>query len=253
MGHHYIPQKYLQGFADPIKPGYIWQYDKYKKCFSGNRALPIKDVSQKRNFYDKDTEEKLAELVESPANSVLKKLRETADCVSLNHEDRSKFSLYIAIMRSRTLGYREKAMSIAQQILIPQELHANMKAIEDEIRLPQSSKDEHYAIYQMNWCLVKASGSSFFLTSDEPVYCPNGVGNADSELFLPISSELALWASYRVLTTNKIISGQEYVTEFNKRTVANATQYLYYHENVDWIGKLANKQIPNFKQMKWRD
>lgn len=251
MGHHYIPQKYLQGFADPIKPGYIWQYDKYKKCFSGNMALPIKDVSQKRNFYDKDTEEKLAELVESPANSVLKKLRETADCVSLNHEDRSKLALYIAVMRCRTPGQRNKALGVAQGMFTMQELHANMKAIEDEIRLPNPSKDEQYAIYCMHWRFIKSDGSLFFLTSDDPVYCPNGVGNADSELFLPISSELALWASYRTLTTKKIISGQEYVTEFNKRTVANATQYIYYHKNVDWIGKLANRQIPNFKQMKW--
>lgn len=245
MGHHSVPQYYLQGFKvkGQTDVDSIWQYDKYKKYFSGDRALPIKHVSQKRNFYDGDTEAKLAELVEKPANCVLKKLRDTGDCTSLTHEDRARFALYIAVMRWRTSGHRKKAIGIAQEMFTPQELHTNMKAIEDVIRLPNPSKDEHYAIYRMNWRIVQASGPSFFLTSDNPVYCPNGLANTDSELFLPISSELALWASYTTLTTKKIISGQEYVTEFNKRTVANATQYIYYHKNVDWIGKLANPQF----------
>lgn len=34
MGHHYIPQKYLRGFAETENPDAIWMYDKKLRRFT---------------------------------------------------------------------------------------------------------------------------------------------------------------------------------------------------------------------------
>ena len=56
MGHHYVPQEYLRGFAAPEQAGTIWMYDKQTDAF---KRLPIKAVAQEADFYDQDTEAEL--------------------------------------------------------------------------------------------------------------------------------------------------------------------------------------------------
>jgi hypothetical protein len=71
MGHHYVPQRYLQNFEARGQPGFIWLHDKQ----GGKPALAsIAQVAQSKAFYSLETEGVLAREVERPANAVITKL-----------------------------------------------------------------------------------------------------------------------------------------------------------------------------------
>ncbi len=73
MGQHYLPQSYLRRFEVHDRPRYIWQADKQTSTI---RQVPIKDVAQKRGFYEPDIERQLNEKIEIPGNRVMLQLLE---------------------------------------------------------------------------------------------------------------------------------------------------------------------------------
>src|SRR5208337_5037438 len=64
---------------------------------------------------------------------------------------------------------------------------------------PNTTPQVIEAIRNMTWCFLMFSGPPAFLTSDNPVFFFEsiGLGNPISELTFPISSSIALWASWR--------------------------------------------------------
>ena len=77
MGHHFVPQAYLRGFQDPLKPGFIWVQSRREASPS---SASIKDVAQSRDFYDPETEGLLASSV--PSSGTVDSLCRRSPCCS---------------------------------------------------------------------------------------------------------------------------------------------------------------------------
>ena len=92
MGQHYVPQKYLRGFAEPENPDAIWMYDKKLRKFTNP---DIKSIAQESAFYSAEIEYQLNDLVEKPTNLVLEKLRCREE---INDQERVSLAIYIATM-----------------------------------------------------------------------------------------------------------------------------------------------------------
>ena len=110
-------------------------------------------------------------------------------------------------------------------------------------------------IYQMNWIFVEATERFKFITCDNPVldvdptYNPNnfynsisGLGNKNIELTFPISSELALLASWDNNRKECFIPGNnQLIKDFNKRAVMSARRFIYVSEKKEGTAKLIKK------------
>src|SRR6266851_1154585 len=111
MGSHYVPQKYLRGFEDPTRPGWIWMYD---KGLDTHKCLPIKQVAQEPDFYTDEIEVALNEKVEKPANEAIDKVRQGN---AIDDNDRANLAYYVATMTHRVPAYRDHAYEMAPRIL----------------------------------------------------------------------------------------------------------------------------------------
>jgi len=119
-------------------------------------------------------------------------------------------------------------------------------------------------ISQMNWVFVEATERFKFITSDNPVfqidptYNPNslyssisGLGNKYVELTFPISSELALFASWDNNRKECFMPGNNnLIKDFNKRAVMSARRFVYASEKKEGTSKLIKKYSKFFIDLK---
>jgi hypothetical protein len=94
------------------------------------------------------------------------------------------------------------------------------------------------AIYSMKWFFFHIKPGEQFLTSDNPafVFDSLGIGNSNSELSFPISHNIVLCADRRKRSEMQYIAGQhQLVLELNRRTVSNATRFVYARDNTKWL------------------
>ena len=94
MGHHYLPQFYLQGFT---KEGLIWVHDRVEgKSF---RTQP-KVVANENGMYGDEMESYLANHVETPTMAALEKVR---NLIKINENERIALAKYIITLWKRVL------------------------------------------------------------------------------------------------------------------------------------------------------
>ena len=134
MGHHYLPQHYLRGFAS-------------------GKAIWAHDLQEKRSFRTRiksvDLEAHLANFVEGPAQSAIDKLRRLEE---LSSKDREVLARYIIAMWKRVPAARKRVAAtipgVADKIKAEFQ-QANAKAVEenpDLANLASSRKGEVEAI-----------------------------------------------------------------------------------------------------------
>jgi hypothetical protein len=283
MGNHYVPQKYLRGFAEPENPDAIWMYDKKLHKFTNPT---IKSIAQESAFYSAEIEYQLNELVEKPANLVLDKLRCQEE---INDQDRISQAIYIATMIKRVPKRRTKALAmypavyektmkeirseveewarVSQDKELVERRMAELekaeqtyrneppKEILEQIRIPWPSQQMIALVYSMSWRIVQSKGPSFFLTSDNPafIFDAYGLGKPESELTFPIATDLALFGSW-VGQQNSIIYLQEkqrLIREANKRIASSAERFVFYHRKEEWIAKVSDNKKPYLSRIKW--
>ncbi len=283
MGHHYVPQKYLKGFAETGNPDAIWMYDKKLRQFTNPG---IKSVAQESGYYDNDVEQQLSELVEKPANKVLDKLRNQE---KITETDRIHLSIYIATMLRRVPKRRAEAYlmipSVVEKTIIKVraqiqewgqttqnkelferrllEVEAAEKKLRNEtpdflieqIRQPWASEEMISAIYTMNWRIAYSPASDFYITTDNPAYFfkAYGIATPKSEQTFPISTDLALFASWQG-EQNTVIYAQakpKLVREANKRLMSGAERFVFSHRQEDWIAKISDKPNPYLSRIQW--
>ena len=276
MGHHYVPQKYLRGFAEAGNAGAIWMYDKKLRKFTNPS---IKSVAQESRFYSADVEQQLNELVEKPANKVLDKLRNQE---KIGDTDRVHLGVYIATMLKRVPKRRAKAFSMLPDILEKtiKEVRAEIqewgnitqnkelferrlleiemaekslqsktpKSIIEQIRQPWASEQMIGLVCAMPWRIARSTRLDFFLTSDNPVYFfeAYGIGTPKSELTFPISTDLALFAGWQgeQNSTTYIQSRPALVREANKRLISGAERFVFSHRLENWVAKISDNPKP---------
>lgn len=285
MGHHYVPQKYLRGFADPKTPDFLWQFDKKTQQFT-ERQASIKKIAQQRAFYDEDTERLLNEDVECPGNAVLDKLR--SGDFELSHADRANLSVYIATMTHRVPNHRAKADQMAPEVLsnVTDRLRKTIRAYADAGRISQDVAERRLtetddveakfseqmpsevmadmyspwptervvdAIYGMHWRFAFATGGQQFVTTDNPAFFFTcyGLGSDESELTFPVSSDLAIFGSWRPLHGDPFIRVTQFVKEANRRLISDATRFVYHRSRAGWIPVVAAKDQPYLSRIRW--
>lgn len=286
MGHHYVPQEYLKGFTDPSAPIVLWQFDKKNKEFTKG-PVAIKKIAQQRSYYDDDTESLLNAQVEIPGNRVLRQLRD--DNYELTDSDRVALSIYIATMMKRVPHSRRRGERIAPTVLtnVTNELREQIRSAQadglidnvmaashltetdrvesqfalepppniiKQIESPWPSEFMIGLIYSMTWRFVHATGSNYFVTTDNPAFFFQcwGLGSDKSEIVFPVSHRLAIFGSRTPLNGNdQTITRQQFVKEANRRIISDATRFVYCHRNENWIGTVAAKKKPYLSRIQW--
>jgi hypothetical protein len=223
MGNHYIPRAYLRGFCVKGSDSQIEVYDKeLQKHYRTN----IINAAQENGFYDDETEQQLATLVEDPAKPAIDKLRQ---CLALNDDDRTRLAVYAAVLLKRVPRSRERARdrlpktvdevvgkvrSQLQTYLARGEgdaavIESHLKKIEglearlveeppenilQQINSPWPTQAMVEAIFEMKWRVVVSDGPQYFITTDNPgfFFGAYGLKNPESEFVLPLSSNVAL-------------------------------------------------------------
>lgn len=283
MGHHYVPQKLLQGFEIPGEPGLVWMFDKKQSSF---KKVSIVSAAQEPKFYRDQVERDLANSVEGPANPAMDKL---ARRELLTIEEREQLSLYIVLMFTRGPRYRRKSTASLPEVLekTVQEIkdcvtaaarltNADASKVEriiaeidrtrdklsvqappevvDRIRTPWTSERILGSIYEMAWHVVTTVPDRFFVTCDAPVqfFDSIGVGKTHSEFTFSISSTVAILGERqtRPFSITFHDAKPQMVKEINRRIISNAERFVFSPKKQDWIAKLGSKD-PYLSRIAW--
>jgi Protein of unknown function (DUF4238) len=284
MGKHSVPQQYLKGFGVPDEPGMIWMYNKAVRQFS---KIPIKVAVQEADYFDPETEKELSESVEGPAHVVLARLRRREP---ISTDDRLHFAVYVATMIMRVPGRRRKSFEMMPPVLertveeirtlinewaqdpnVDQKLvarrleeveraheklsHEPPTEVINQIRSPWPNRKFVELIYGMTWRLVISDETNRFLTSDNPAYFfeAYGLGKPETEVTFPLSSDLALLASWQGPREGLIMVQAKpvLVKEVNRRVASGAERFVFYHERRDWVATLADKPRHFLSRIPW--
>jgi hypothetical protein len=225
---------------------------------------------QKDGDVDFDTFENVLESLEKPANTIFQKLRAHQP---ITFEEKCIFSRYIILMQTRVWAGREQIKELLPKTIADSkpskeffqktnspdtlELKAQWKEKAEELgSLPDYHINLHnriaaiapdsfrvQALQRMTWTFYVAPDSRAFLTGDNPVFIPknNGLGKNNSELSFPISTDVALIASWDKRRKEGFEEAQsQIVKEINHRTVGQAST-IYFSQNQDWVVTMLNK------------
>ena len=262
MGDHYIPQFYLKAFSQNYGKR-IWVYDK-KNIYK--IPTQVKSIANITKFYSREVEQYLANSIEGPANSVLKKIR---NFKIINMSEKCVFSKYMAVMMKRVPEglnqLKRLAPSISKKLSseISEELrHESLESREKQALLgkyrkilenystdppkeawlkvlpPETTPQVFYAFNNMIWRFLVSNSKSEFLTSDNPLFyfTSIGIGKFESEVLFPISKNIALWATWKEhFPIGYINVKSQVVKEMNRRTASYATRYIFKSKDEDWV------------------
>jgi hypothetical protein len=272
MGHHYVPQYYLKGFSQNDGK-VIYAYDKIEQRYFGTS---VDNVAKKTKFYSSEVETYLANIIEGPANEVLKKIRERLE---ISPRDKQFLSDYMTCMIKRVPAGKEKLKELAPRIA--ERVRQRVDRILNLVAVGQPEKEELIekrrieidaiidqfekeppegiwltnippektprmldALSSMTWRFLVFDEYPAFLTSDNPVFYfeGEGIGKPESEVTIPISSHIALWANWRrdpkegyFPTTSQVVK------ELNRRTCSIAARFVYHLQEEDWVLPLVTK------------
>lgn len=263
MGHHYVPRFYLRGFESD---GTIWTFDKK----SGN-SFPsqAKSIANETGMYSEDLESYLANEIEEPAKPALSKIRARERLVE---SDRLALARYLVVLWKRVPMARQRAFERMPEVATEVEanLNSELESLADLDPSKRSQVEElkrqvaetiakhranpppavwHHSIrsesgtriieatLSMNWTFL-VSEKNQFLSGDNPVFFfeHEGIGKPTSEITLPISSTVALWASRGTAPNGRYLRAQPgAVKEINRRTAHNSVRFVYASRNEAWI------------------
>jgi len=284
MGHHYVPQYYLSGFANPANTICAYEKGSQRVFCAGTRR-----VATETGYYSDEIEHYLANTVEGPANSVIKKIRERQ---IITVRDKIDLSKYMVVMLKRVPRGKERIEEKSPDVLEgllddldeqltellnrypdiahlkqkKEELNQLRKKIETDpdykndlvkdgwLKLlpPDMTPKSVKALSLMIWRFLTFDRESVFLTSDNPVFFFTniGIGNEHSEVTFPISSNVVLWATWRQdLKEGYFHAKESQIYQINRRTVSIATRYVFHSDEADWVIKLVNRKGHNIRRL----
>lgn len=107
--------------------------------------------------------------------------------------------------------------------------------------------------FDMKWTFIKATNDYKFLSGDNPLYYCDpthdprsfygvGLANKNVEVTLPLSREVALFASWRGFS-GYVQGKNSHVKNINKRTILAASRFVFASEKSDIINGLVQKYI----------
>ncbi len=112
------------------------------------------------------------------------------------------------------------------------------------------------AILAMNWMIIKAPPSRFFVTGDNPAFFPIHfyLDTEDSELVFPLSPSAAFHGSlaHGSKKLGFITGSRPVIIELNRRIALNATRFTFCHERADWLLRLMKRAHHPFRPIRFR-
>lgn len=225
---------------------------------------------QKDGNKDFESFENILESLEKPANAIFQKLLARQ---AITREEKCIFSQYIILMQTRVWAGREQIKKLLPKTIADSkpskelfqetnftdtpELRAKWKEKAEELgsrpgyyinlhnRITAIAPDSFtvQALQQMTWTFYVASTSCAFFTGDNPVFIPknNGLGKNNSELSFPISTDIALNASWdRTRKEGFEAAKSQIVKEINHRTVSQSSK-IYFSQDCDWVVTMLKK------------
>lgn len=266
MGHHYVPIRYLSGFARNSR------LSVFEKPLGRVFRSQPSSIANEKGLYTEELESQLNNQIEQPANWVLDKISKRG---KLDRAEQEALALYIVTMWKRVPNARSRVMGSVPEVVdeVTDELIRdinNLKAqdeITDERRewllseaarvreklkiepppqtwwqtiVPEQSVKIAEVMLRMNWAFITdATGN--VLTSDNPVYFFPwaGIGRAESELVFPVDQSTVLLATHEAFPTCTYFTGKGIaLREINRRIVGNAERQVFASSSFDWVPKL---------------
>ena len=251
------------------RPKQVWVYDKLK---DKTYLTSVERAAKERGFYTPEVETDLAERVEGPAEPLLEKL-----CAGqlLDPKEKWKIAEYISIMKKRGHDHRMKA-----EALIPEMQEKTLTDLETEImELPDSELRKRHledlarlredwkdslpddvrtnilqpwvtpefveVVFGMRWLYLRCAGSQKLVSCDNPFFyfTDTGIKDPNSGFSIPLSSDLALMATTARFPDQGFYEASDRrMREINRRSISNATRFVYFSEKVDWIPVMLRKR-----------
>ncbi len=269
MGKHFVPKFYLRGFETD---GAIWAYDKQEdRTFK----TQVGAIANENGMYPDGLESWLATNVEDPAKGAITKIRNRSPITS---EEKRFLAKYILTLWKRVPRARARVAELMPSVVA--EVHGNLIGKLEKLVVArpdlnqkvdkwraqvteviarhqanppldiwldtiESDTANHVvdALTSMRWAFLYRNDAQF-LTCDNPVFFFEfeGIGKTMSELTIPMSSSVVLWASRRHLNENQFVQAMpSAVREINRRMAHNSTRFLYFERNESWIPSFARK------------
>ncbi len=277
MGQHYVPQRYLRGFADDHNPEMIWTYDKQQGTY---RLLPIKAVAQSSDFYTQEAEDFLNRKIEMPARKPFEQLESGQN---IDDVDRLIVAIYIQVAvlrvprtRKILLGLvrRNADAIVAEMKSDPSEVPIGMSTAEfaalldkrleeiirygpsgEPMRNPWIQRDLVELMFSMTWRIARLSDSETLLTGDNPVFFTDSFGlmHRDGEITFPISRKTVLHASWQGPWSGLLFTpGSSYAAgEINRRTATTAERFVFASNDDLDVKALVEKPPPLLYPFPW--
>ena len=270
MGHHYVPQFYLRGFTEGDR---LWVHDRETQ-----RSFPSqpKAIANENYLYTEELEQHLANEVEDPAKGAIEAIRARVTPVGADREALARYivALWKRVPEGRTRvieGVPEVAASLRLKYTAELEAAADSEptlrdranarlaelnaALDKFTREPPPEVWHHNltrdssprvveSLLSMTWRFLWTDTHQF-LTCDNPVFffSHEGIGKPSSELSLPLSSSVALWANRRPSTGSNFLEARPAaVRELNRRMAVNATRFVYSKRQEGWILPFVRKR-----------
>lgn len=236
----------------------------------------------KKDLYPPEIEKALTEVYENPANKVLDRLR---GFQLPTDAERATLVQYFLLIRERTPSRKEESIVNIEKMIQEQlgnwesEKEAALKehpekgsiinANFDRIRQILTSRQEFKrdlwlktlvelnfpaainALLMMNWYYIIDAKIDRFITSDAPFFFTSGIGlnKPNSEVFFPISTRIVIWLNWYSLKTQMIESTQAMTNEINKRLVWNASRYIFFSKEQEWLKKYCKIGKPDLRTL----
>jgi hypothetical protein len=213
---------------------------------------------------DYETYENILEKLEKPANTIFQKLRGRK---SITSAEKAIFASYIGVMLKRVPARENRAAAIWPQLVNRTDWEALITAAErgghknarEEVERVKKEFEHGMpreialksmvmpyervleAFGTMSWKLFVAPTGTAFATSDNPVFFPEdkGIGDEKAVLVFPISSEVAIVASWQGAKDCVYIKAtKRRVQQINLHVLHNASALGYYHVADERVQKL---------------
>ena len=129
------------------------------------------------------------------------------------------------------------------------------KPIDDYIRTPWPSQNMVMAIFTMNWLVIKAPPTSFFITSDNPAVFNEAAGLAtdQAELMFPLSPRFALHGNRQpgLYSFGAATANEELTREVNRWIANGVTRFGFCHEDAKWMAALIQEKRHYLRQIRF--
>jgi len=275
MGDHYIPRFYLKGFTQSPESDRIWVYERGKES---GFISSVKSIANEKHLYTREVEAYLANQVEGRANPIIRKIREH---IPISSEEKKALAKYILVLWKRVPNHKillqDKYPKVLNKVItkIDDQFLALLKERPDQMEIIEKRREElknirtdeekkkgfldefwitnirsdnttraMNALCMMNWCYW-ITKDEYFVTSDNPLFFFNSIGlaNVKSEVSIPISKTIALWATWRtdIKEGSFLKARRQIVREINRRTIKNATRFIFCSDPFDWVIKILSK------------